>query len=127
MENNGFDASVNELEAEENFTKSRTYVKAKWNRAFKTKATRISQQCLKSIADVNDAVKDGKFDMIEAAISNAEKSRSLDDLDDIGLSNLHHAVRYNRVEAVASLLKHGAQVNILTRDEENTPLHISSR
>jgi len=134
MQNIGFDASGNEFEValENNFIMSEktprnaTKFKTKWNHDFKAK-TKVSQECRKSIADVNDAVKDGKFDTIEAAISNAEKSRSLDDLDESGLSNLHHAVRYNRVEAVASLLKHGAQVNILSREEGNTPLHITSR
>jgi len=111
--------------------KSKSKFHPKWSSVVLKSASlemcELTKKSKTAITDVHDAVREGTYDLLEQAISKAKKNRSLDDLDDIGLSNLHHAVRYNRVEAVASLLKHGAQVNILTREEGNTPLHISSR
>ncbi|XP_031549445.1 serine/threonine-protein phosphatase 6 regulatory ankyrin repeat subunit B-like isoform X2 [Actinia tenebrosa] len=80
-----------------------------------------------AISDVHEAVREGTLDVVDQVIARAKKAKNLNDLDDTGLSGLHHAVRYNRCEAVAKLLDHGAQVNIRSRDESNTPLHISSR
>lgn len=79
------------------------------------------------LSDVHEAVREGNLDVVDQAIVRAKRAKNLNDLDDMGLSGLHHAVRYNRYEAVAKLLDHGAQVNIRSRDESNTPLHISSR
>lgn len=139
MDNNGFQRSQDSLDTRKGFdiagsNKESHRKKHKhrpgWSVVVKHSTLEMSEFTKKShsiISDVHDAVREGTLDLVEAAIAKAKKNRSLDELDEIGLSNLHHAVRYNRVEAVSSLLKNGAQVNILTREEGNTPLHVSSR
>ena len=62
----------------------------------------------RTLSDVHEAVREGTLDVVEQAIARAKKGKNLNDLDGMGLSGLHHAVRYNRYEAVVKLLDHGS-------------------
>jgi ankyrin repeat protein len=72
------------------------------------------------------AVQSGNHYFLDKEITKA-KERGIDSLDSLGFAALHHTARHNRIDAVTVLLKNGADVNVLTRDDSNTPLHIASR
>ena len=61
-----------------------------------------------------------------AQIHPRQLPRFLNQLDINGISALHHAARYNHLEIVMLLVKHGADVNI-KNDDNQTPLHFCAR
>ncbi|EDO38724.1 predicted protein [Nematostella vectensis] len=83
----------------------------------------------KRLTGIHEIIRSGKLDALGKAIDRVLKNSdlSLNKMDDTGFSALHHATRYNRVEAMAELIRNGSIVDITTRDEWNTPLHIAAR
>ena len=74
-----------------------------------------------------EAVRDGIADVVKERLLKRQHTKQIDKLDQSGLAMLHQAARYNRVRVAQTLLDHGAQVDVRTRDENLTPLQIAAR
>ncbi|XP_031557742.1 transient receptor potential cation channel subfamily A member 1-like isoform X3 [Actinia tenebrosa] len=73
------------------------------------------------------ALQNESIPTLEKEIEEAKENEDIDGLDHQGFAALHHATRYNRIDAVKILLKNGACADVRTKDDCNTPLHIASR
>ena len=74
-----------------------------------------------------EAVRDGIVNVVSEQLSRKENAKTIDELDQSGLAMLHHAARYDRVHVAKSLLEHHARIDVPTREENLTPLHIAAR
>ena len=74
-----------------------------------------------------EAVRDGVVDIVNEQLEKRENKKEIDKLDQSGLALLHQAARYNRTGAAGALLDHGARIDVRTRDDDLTPLHIAAR
>ena len=74
-----------------------------------------------------EAVRDGEVDLVKEQLAKRENKKEIDKLDLSGLSLLHQAARYNQTGAAGALLDHGARIDVRTRDDDLTPLHIAAR
>lgn len=74
-----------------------------------------------------EAVRDGIVDLLKDQLVKKQNAKEMDKLDQSGLALLHHAVRYNRVNVAEALLDHGARIDVRTREDNLTPLHIAAR
>ena len=74
-----------------------------------------------------EAVRDGIVDLVKDQLVKKQNAKQMDKLDQSGLALLHHAARYNRVDVAEALLDHGARIDVRTREDNLTPLHIAAR
>lgn len=73
-----------------------------------------------------EIVQDGTVRELKDFLSDANNVKSLNSLDEEGVSLLHLTARLNRVEVTRVLIDHGADVDIRLRDG-STPLHVAAR
>ena len=73
-----------------------------------------------------EIVQDGTVRELKDFLSDANNVKSLNSLDEEGVSLLHLTARLNRVEITRVLIDHGADVDIRLKDG-STPLHVSAR
>ena len=77
------------------------------------------------------AVRNGELSLLDAELAKLQKESDnigiIDALDKFGFAALHHTTRFNRIEATNVLLNHGADVNVQSGTDVNTPLHIAAR
>lgn len=79
-------------------------------------------------AGLFEAVRDGVVDLVNEQLGKQKKnSKSIDKLDQSGLALLHQAARYDRTNVARSLLDHGARIDVRSREDNLTPLHIAAR
>ena len=64
---------------------------------------------------------------VEIALALLQNGANINVVDILGESSLHRAARFGLRAAVGLLLEHQADVNIHTRDEQWTPLHLAAR
>lgn len=75
-----------------------------------------------------ESVRDGIVDLVKEQLVRRENKKEIDKLDQSsGLALLHQAARYNRTGVAGALLDHGAQIDVRTREDNLTPLHIAAR
>lgn len=75
-----------------------------------------------------EAVRDGIVDLVNEQLGKLKKiSKDIDKLDQTGLALLHQAARYERANVAKSLLDHGARIDVRSREDNLTPLHIAAR
>lgn len=74
-----------------------------------------------------EAVRDGVVQFVNERLNIKQTAKEIDNLDQSGLSLLHQAARYNRRKVAATLLDHGAVIDVRTREEKLTPLQIAAR
>lgn len=74
-----------------------------------------------------EAVRDGIVDLVNEQLGKKENSKAIDKLDQSGLALLHQAARYDRADVARSLLDHGARIDVRSREDNLTPLHIAAR
>ena len=75
-----------------------------------------------------EAVRDGVVDLVNDHLGKLKKnSKGIDKLDQSGLALLHQAARYDRTNVARSLLDHGARIDVRSREDSLTPLHIAAR
>ena len=74
-----------------------------------------------------EAVRDGIVDVVNEQLSKKGNAKTIDKLDQSGLAMLHHAARYDRVHVAKSLLEHRACIDVRTKEDNLTPLHIAAR
>lgn len=74
-----------------------------------------------------EAVRDGVVDLVNEQLEKKKNSKVIDKLDQSGLALLHQAARYDRANVARSLLDHGAQIDVRTREDNLTPQHIAAR
>ena len=73
-----------------------------------------------------EVVQDGTVRELKDFLSDAGNVKSLNSLDEEGISLLHLSARLNRAEVTRVLIDHGADVDIRLRDG-STPLHVAAR
>ena len=73
-----------------------------------------------------DIVQDGTVRELKDFLSDNSNVKSLNNLDEEGVSLLHLSVRLNRVEVTRTLIDYGANVNIRLGNG-TTPLHVAAR
>lgn len=74
-----------------------------------------------------EAVRDGVVDLVNEQLGKKKNSKAIDKLDQSGLALLHQAARYDRTDVARSLLDHGARIDVRSREDNLTPLHIAAR
>lgn len=74
-----------------------------------------------------EAVRDGIVDLVNERLLEKDNVKDIDRLDHSGLALLHQAARYNRSGVAGTLIDHGARIDVRTREEGLTPLHIAAR
>lgn len=74
-----------------------------------------------------EAIREDEMDLVEAELASLTDKRQIDKLGAHGFALIHVAARYNFGRIVNSLLDHGANVNVGTRDYNWTPLHLAAR
>ena len=73
-----------------------------------------------------DIVQDGTVRDLKDFLSDNSNVKSLNNLDEEGVSLLHLSVRLNRAEVTRTLIDYGANVNIRLGNG-TTPLHVAAR
>lgn len=73
------------------------------------------------------AVRDGLVNLVNEKLKIKDSTKSVDKLDESGLAPLHQAAQYDRTDVARSLLDQGADIDVLTREDNLTPLHIAAR
>lgn len=146
MENEAFvdqDMDQNGVKRNENPKKSKTSKKQRSKKVYSVKLVEnnVELSALSkalpnfNTGDGNDeanpsigaAVRQGRRSVITKEIEKSKRNSSLDKLDDVGFSALHHVTRYCRIDAIEDLLKSGANINLQSRDDDFTALHIAAR
>ena len=74
-----------------------------------------------------EAVRDGIVDIVDEQLGKKENTKAIDKLDQSGLAMLHQAARYDRVCVAKCLLDHGARIDVRSKEDSLTPLHIAAR
>lgn len=74
-----------------------------------------------------EAVRDGVVDLVNQQLMKKQHIEGINKLDQSGLALLHQAARYNRVNVAGTLLDHGARIDVRSREDNLTPLHIAAR
>ena len=73
------------------------------------------------------AVRDGIVNLVNETLGKKDGTKTIDKLDESGLALLHQAVQYDRANIARSLLDDGAEIDVRTREDNLTPLHIAAR
>ena len=73
------------------------------------------------------AVRDGIVNLVNEKFGTKDSAKSIDKLDESGLALLHQAAQYGRTDIARSLLANGAEIDVRTREDKLTPLHIATR
>ena len=73
------------------------------------------------------AVRDGIVNLVNETFGKNDSTKSIDKLDEFGLALLHQASQYGRTDIARSLLDNGAEIDVRTREDNLTPLHIATR
>ena len=74
-----------------------------------------------------EAVRDGIVNLVNEARGKKDGTKSIDKLNDAGFAPLHEAAQYDRTDAAKSLLDRGADIDVRTREDKLTALHIAAR
>lgn len=75
---------------------------------------------------IHEIIQDGIVSELRDYLLDNNNVKIINNLDEEGVSLLHLAARWNRVEMTQILIDHGARVNIRLKDG-STPLHVASR
>jgi len=75
---------------------------------------------------IHEIIQDGMVSELRDYLQDNNNVKLINNLDDEGVSLLHLAARWNRVEITQLLIDHGARVNIRLKDG-STPLHVAAR
>ena len=86
-------------------------------------ATPISPHALKLF----EAIREDEMDLVEEELASLTDKHTIDKLGGHGFALIHVAARYNFGRIVNSLLDHGADINVGTREYQWTPLHLAAR
>lgn len=74
-----------------------------------------------------EVMREEEEDLVEDELASVVDRRQINQLSEHGFALIHIAARYNYSRIVSSLLDHGADINIGTRDYCWTPLHLAAR
>lgn len=75
---------------------------------------------------IHEIIQDGIVSELRDYLQDNSNVKIINNLDEEGVSLLHLAARWNRVEMTQILIDHGARVNIRLKDG-STPLHVAAR
>ena len=75
---------------------------------------------------IHEIIQDGIVNELRDYLLDNSNVKIINNLDEEGVSLLHLAARWNRVEMTQILIDHGARVNIRLKDG-STPLHVAAR
>ena len=73
------------------------------------------------------AVREGSLGELKKELGFLEAKSELDWLDGSGFGVLHEAARFNHSGVVKALLDHGAHIDVQSKEDRITPLHIAAR
>lgn len=91
------------------------------------KMSEVEKQKLRRPTGMFSAVRDGIVNLVNETLGVKNSTKSVDTLDESGLALLHQAAQYDRTDAVRSLLDQDAEIDVRTREDNLTPLHIAAR
>ena len=72
-------------------------------------------------------VRDGIVHFVNEARGKRDSSKSIDKLNETGVAPLHKATQNDQTDSAKSLLDEGADIDVRTREDKLTPLHIAAR
>lgn len=75
---------------------------------------------------IHEIIQDGIVSELREYLLDNNNVKIINNLDEEGVSLLHLAARWNRVEMTQILIDNGARVNIRLKDG-STPLHVAAR
>ena len=78
-------------------------------------------------AGLFDAVRDGIVNLVSETLGKKDNTKTIDKLDQSGLALLHQAAQYGRTDIARSLLDNGAEIDVRSKEDSLTPLHIAAR
>ena len=73
------------------------------------------------------AVRDGIVHFVNEARGKRDITKSIDKLNEAGIAPLHKAAQNDQIDSAKSLLDQGADIDVRTREDKLTPLHIAAR
>ena len=73
------------------------------------------------------AVREGSLEKLKEQLDLLDEESELDALDRSGFSVLHEAARSNHLAIVETLLDRGARIDVRSRKDQLTPLHVATR
>ena len=74
-----------------------------------------------------EAVRDGIVNLVNEARGKRDSTKGIDKLNEGGFAPLHKAAQNDQTDSAKSLLDLGADIDVRTREEKLTPLHIAAR
>lgn len=74
-----------------------------------------------------ESVLDGIVNLVNEARGKKDGTKVIDKLNEAGFAPLHKAAQNDQTESVKSLLDQGADIDVQTREDRFTPLHIAAR
>lgn len=78
-------------------------------------------------AGLFDAVRDGIVNLVSETLGKKSNTKTIDKLEQSGLALLHQAAQYGRTDIARSLLDNGAEIDVRSKEDNLTPLHIAAR
>ena len=73
------------------------------------------------------AVREGSLEQLNEQLDLLDEESELDALDRSGFSVLHEAARSNHLGIVKTLLDRGALIDVRSKEDQLTPLHVATR
>ena len=74
-----------------------------------------------------EAVRDGIVNLVNEARGKRDIAKNVDKLNEAGFAPLHKAAQNDQTDNAKSLLDQGADIDVQTREDKLTPLHIAAR
>jgi len=74
-----------------------------------------------------EAVRDGIVNFVNEARGKRDITKGIDKLNEAGFAPLHKAAQNDQTDSAKSLLDQGADIDVRTREDKLTPLHIAAR
>lgn len=87
----------------------------------------LGRPVLSRATSLLEAVRDGVADLVKEQLGKKNNAKNIDKLDQSGLALLHQAARYDRTNVARCLLDYGARIDVRSREDQLTPLHIAAR
>lgn len=74
-----------------------------------------------------EAVRDGIVNLVNEARGKRDSAKGVDKLNEAGFAPLHKAAQNDQTDSAKFLLDQGADIDVRTREDKLTSLHIAAR
>ena len=74
-----------------------------------------------------ETLRDGIVNFVNEARGKRDSAKGIDKVNETGVAPLHKAAQNDQTDSAKSLLDQGADIDVRTREDKLTPLHIAAR